>query len=336
MDVTQSRRRFFATLSSAGAASLIGARNAFAEEPPPETTTVRFPKFTNTICGAPLLVLDALVRAEGFSDVRYVPTTSGAAGIRLAARGEVDFENAYVGTHVFLIDAGNPITILGGLHIGCYELFAHGDIRSIRDLKGRSVGVAELGSSPHILVSSMASYVGLDPAKEIRWVVSSTENPLELFANRKIDAFLGFPPEPQELHARNAGHVIVNTTRDRPWSQYFCCMVAGNSDFVRKHPVATKRVLRAILKATDFCAADPAQAARQLVEGGFTGRYDYALQALTDIPYAKWRQYNPDDSVRFYALRLREVGMLKSTPNKILAEGADWRFWNELKRELKA
>jgi NitT/TauT family transport system substrate-binding protein len=336
MDVTQSRRRFLATLSSAGAASLIGARNAFAEEPPPETTTVRFPKFTNTICGAPLLVLDALVRAEGFSDVRYVPTTSGAAGIRLAARGEVDFENAYVGTHVFLIDAGNPITILGGLHIGCYELFAHGDIRSIRDLKGRSVGVAELGSSPHILVSSMASYVGLDPAKEIRWVVSSTENPLELFANRKIDAFLGFPPEPQELHARNAGHVIVNTTRDRPWSQYFCCMVAGNSDFVRKHPVATKRVLRAILKATDFCAADPAQAARQLVEGGFTGRYDYALQALTDIPYAKWRQYNPDDSVRFYALRLREVGMLKSTPNKILAEGADWRFWNALKRELKA
>jgi NitT/TauT family transport system substrate-binding protein len=283
-----------------------------------------------------LLVLDALVRAEGFSDVRYVPTTSGAAGIRLAARGEVDFENAYVGTHVFLIDAGNPITILGGLHIGCYELFAHGDIRSIRDLKGRSVGVAELGSSPHILVSSMASYVGLDPAKEIRWVVSSTENPLELFANRKIDAFLGFPPEPQELHARNAGHVIVNTTRDRPWSQYFCCMVAGNSDFVRKHPVATKRVLRAILKATDFCAADPAQAAQQLVEGGFTGRYDYALQALTGIPYAKWRQYNPDDSVRFYALRLREVGMLKSTPNKILAEGADWRFWNELKRELKA
>ena len=336
MDVTQSRRRFLATLSSAGAASLTGARNAFAEEPPPETTTVRFPKFANTICGAPLLVLDALVRAEGFSDVRYVPTTSGAAGIRLAARGEVDFENAYVGTHVFLIDAGNPITILGGLHIGCYELFAHGDIRSIRDLKGRSVGVAELGSSPHILVSSMASYVGLDPAKEIRWVVSSTENPLEIFANRKIDAFLGFPPEPQELHARNAGHVIVNTTRDRPWSQYFCCMVAGNSDFVRKHPVATKRVLRAILKATDFCAADPAQAAQQLVEGGFTGRYDYALQALTDIPYAKWRQYNPDDSVRFYALRLREVGMLKSTPNKILAEGADWRFWNELKRELKA
>jgi NitT/TauT family transport system substrate-binding protein len=110
-------------------------------------------------------------------------------------------------------------------------------------------------------------------------------------------------------------------------------MVAGNSDFVRKHPVASKRVLRAILKATDFCAADPARAAQQLVEGGFTGRYDYALQTLRDIPYAKWREYIPDDSVRFYALRLREVGMIKSSPNKILADGTDWGQWNELKRE---
>jgi NitT/TauT family transport system substrate-binding protein len=181
----------------------------------------------------------------------------------------------------------------------------------------------------------MASYVGLDPVKEIRWVVSSADSPMELFASGKIDSFLGFPPEPQELHARNIGHVIVNTTRDRPWSQYFCCMLAGNSDFVRKHPVATKRVLRAILKATNFCAADPPRAAQQIVEGGFTGRYEYALQTLRDIPYAKWHEYSPEDSVRFYALRLREVSMIKSAPNKILADGADWRLWNELKRELK-
>jgi NitT/TauT family transport system substrate-binding protein len=335
MQSTQSRRRFLATLSSAGVAGVIGTRHSFAAEPPPETTIVRLPKFSNTICGAPLLVIDELLRAEGFTDVRYVRTTSGSAGIRLAARGEVDFENGFVGTHVTMIDAGSPITILGGLHIGCYELFAHGDIRTIRDLKGKTVGVAELGSSPHILVSSMASYVGLDPIKEIQWVASSAESPLELFANGKIDAFLGFPPEPQELHARKIGRVIVNTARDRPWSQYFCCMVAGNSDFVRKHPVASKRVLRAILKATDFCAADPARAAQQLVEGGFTGRYDYALQTLRDIPYKKWREYIPDDSVRFYALRLREVGMIKSSPNKILADGTDWGQWNELKRELK-
>ena len=112
-------------------------------------------------------------------------------------------------------------------------------------------------------------------------------------------------------------------------------MLTGNRDFVRKHPVATKRVLRAILKATDFCVSDPEGAARRLVDGGFTDRYDYALQTLNEVPYNRWRDYDPEDTIRFYALRLREAGMIKSSPNKIIADATDWRFLNELKRELK-
>ena len=138
------------------------------------------------------------------------------------------------------------------------------------------------------------------------------------------------------MRARHIGHVIVNTAVDRPWSQYFCCMLGGNADYVRAHPVATKRVLRAILKSADLCATDPARAARRLVDGGFTARYDYALQALSELPYDKWREYDAEDTVRFYALRLHEVGMIKTTPQKIIANSTDWRFLNELKRELKA
>jgi len=112
-------------------------------------------------------------------------------------------------------------------------------------------------------------------------------------------------------------------------------MLAGNKDFIRKHPVATKRVLRAILRATNLCASEPTRVAQRMVDGGFTPRYDYALQALKEISYAKWREFDPEDTIRFYALRLREVGMIKSSPNKIIADAADWRFFNELKRELK-
>ena len=68
----------------------------------------------------------------------------------------------------------------------------------------------------------------------------------------------------------------------------------------------------------------------------FASRYDYALQTLTELPYDRWREFDPEDAMRFYALRLHEVGMIKSTPNKIIADGTDWRFLDELKRELKA
>jgi len=233
------------------------------------------------------------------------------------------------------IDAGEPPTIVAGVHVGCFELIANERIHSIRDLKGKKVGAQAWGVTPHVFVSSMAAYVGLDPAKDIDWILNPSVAPMELFAEGKLDAFLGTPPEPQELGARKIGHVIVNSSVDRPWSQYFCCMLTSNQGFVRENPVATKRVLRAILKATDFCVSDLAAAARRMVDGGFTARYDYALQTLEDVQYNKWCEYDPEDPIRFYSLRLREADMIKSNPKRIIAEGTDWRFLNELKRELK-
>jgi NitT/TauT family transport system substrate-binding protein len=95
-------------------------------------------------------------------------------------------------------------------------------------------------------------------------------------------------------------------------------------------------VVRAMLKAADICATDPAAAAQRLVDGGFTPRYDYALQSLQKLPYDKWREWDAEDTMRFYALRMHEAGLIKSSPQKIIAEGSDWRFLDEIKRELKA
>jgi NitT/TauT family transport system substrate-binding protein len=334
MQMAQSRRRFLVGLSSAGASGLIGGSNSSAQEGRLETTTVRIAKIAG-ICIAPQYVADELLRAEGFTDIRYVATDAGVPAALSLARGEVDFTANYAPALIIPIDAGEPITIVSGEHIGCFELFAREGIRSISDLRGKTVGVQALGSSQYMFLSVMASHVGLDPEKDIRWVTSSSPKPMELFAERKIDAFLGFPPEPQELRARNIGRVIFNSATDRPWSQYFCCMLAGHRDYVRKNPVATKRFLRAVIKAADLCGTQPERVAQRIVDGGFTARYDYALQTLKEIPYTRWRDYDPEDTIRFYSLRLREARMIRSNPNKIIAEATDWRFVNELKRELK-
>jgi NitT/TauT family transport system substrate-binding protein len=64
--------------------------------------------------------------------------------------------------------------------------------------------------------------------------------------------------------------------------------------------------------------------------------YDYALQTLKDIRYDRWREFDPEDSLRFYTLRMQETGMINSNPQQIIAHGTDWRVLNELKRELKS
>jgi NitT/TauT family transport system substrate-binding protein len=331
MTMMQTRRRLLGTIA-AGAAAL-GAPQVWAAEEVIETTTVRIGRDPG-ICAAPKYIAEELLRAEGFTDVRYVEKPATAT--EPLAQGKVDFDTNYASNFVRAIDAGEPITLLAGVMVGCFELFGKESIRSVIDLKGKTVGIQGLGSNPHALLTLMAAEVGLDPVKDLHWVTDPKVKPIEQFEEGKIDAFLGFPPEPQDLRARHIGHVLVNTAVDHPWSQYFCCLLGGNADYVRMYPVATKRVLRAVLKATDLCATDPARAARRLVDGGVTPRYDYALQTLNDNPYDKWREYDAEDTIRFYALRLRDAGFIKSTPQKIIADGTNWRFLDELKRELKA
>ena len=347
MGIMQSRRRFVTNAAVASAAGFIslnaisrgGGGRSFAAEPPPEITTIRLER-DPYLCIAPQVV-EELLRAEGFTDIRYVDLTpelirraeaanmGGLSG--MIARGEVDFSRAFAPDHLWTLDAGGPVTILAGLHVGCVEVIAREDIRAIADLKGKVVGCAVADKA---LLSIMARLIGLDPAN-IRWVDTLFAEPIQLFTEGKIDAFAAFPPVLQEARARNVGHVIASLISDRPWSQYYCCLLGTRTEFAHKYPVATKRVLRAILKGADLCVSQPARMAQLLVDNGYLARYDYALQGLNDMRYDVWRDYDPEDSLRFYGLRLYEAGLIKSNPQKLIAEHTDWRFLNELKRELK-
>ena len=329
-----SRREFVGGLTLAGTAGLLGLQPEYATaEPPPETTRLRV-HHSVSLCQAPQYVAEDLLRGEGFTDVQYVP--HGPKGFYQAlGSGEADIGGDFAPQLIIQLDKGTPIVVLGGIHVGCFELFGTERVRSIRDLKGKTVGVRGLDTPPHAFLASMAAYVGLDPRRDITWVTHPSDESMRLLGRGEIDAFIGFPPEPQELRAKRIGHVVINSAVDRPWSQYFCCMSVANRDFARKYPVATKRALRAILKATDICALEPERAAKSLVAQGVAKRYDYALQTMKDVPYTKWRNYDPEDTMRFYALRLNEIGMIKSTPQKIIAQGTDWRSFKELRKELK-
>ncbi len=344
-----SRREFLGRLVLAGTAGvvglqsarltagLLGTQRALAAEPPPEVSTIRFHRLSNayTLCIAPQYYAEELLRAEGFRDVQYSVLGGASDVVKALASGQIDFAMQAPGALIVDVDAGSPIVMLGGVHVGCFELFGTDSIRNIRDVKGKTVAAGPVGGPRQIFLAGMLAYVGLDPRKNVHWVGDPPAVAMRLLAQGKVDAFFAWPPETQELHAKKIGHAVVNTMMDRPWSQYFCCLVGANREFVGKHPVATKRVLRAILKAADVCARDPQRVARFLVDRGYADRYDYALQAMKDVPYDRWREYSSEDTVRFYALWLRDAGLIKHTPGDIIARGTDWRYLNEIKKELK-
>jgi NitT/TauT family transport system substrate-binding protein len=319
----------------AGTAGLVGLRpDAVAAEPPPETTRIRLVR-SAAICISPLYLAEELLRLEGFTDVEFVVFKTGNLFTEAVSAGRVDLALNFIGPLVVSVDEQAAVVILAGIHAGCFELFGSERIRAVRDLKGKTVAIPGKGEPQHVFLASMLSHVGIDPRSDVTWVTHPFAESARLLAEGKIDGYLGIAPEPQELRARKIGRVVVDSAADRPWSQYFCCMAFGNRDFVRRYPVATRRALRAILKATDLCAADPAAAARTVVTKGYTREYDYAFELIKKLPYNLWRTQNHEDSLRFYALRLHEAGMVRSAPHKILSQGTDWRFLNELKQQLK-
>lgn len=333
--ISARRRDFLLHGSAVAAASILGMRQPHAHaEAPPETTRIRF-AHAPFICVAPLYLSEQFLAMEGFSRWDYLPVGSRGAMDALAA-GRVDIALWNAPELLPHLDAGRRVVALAGLHGGCYQLFVHERVRTVPDLKGQRAAIHYLGSGDHVMLSTMLAYVGIDP-QQVTWITGKDmRNAMDLFAERQADAFVGYAQEPAELRQRKAGRVIVNTGQDRPWSQYFCCMVAANRQFLERNPVATKRALRAIFKAADVCASDPEGAARYLVAKQYETRYPIGLEVMSEVDYARWRDANPEDTLRFYALRLHEVGMIKSTPDKLIAQGTDWRFLNELKTELKA
>jgi NitT/TauT family transport system substrate-binding protein len=329
------RREFIKSVSAlAGTSGLLGYDiRPSAAEPPPETTKLRIHENTLT-CIAPQLVAQELLYAEGFTDVQYVKylkDTQHWPPEDLLA-GEVDITFSFTPTDIGFVDAGAPVVILAAAHTGCVELVASDHIRTTRDLKGKTVGT---NTDTRVFISMFAAYVGLDPQKDINWVPIPPGEWVSLFTQGKIDAFMCSPPLSLELRHKKIGHTLVNTTIDKPWSQHSCCLIASTKEFVRRYPVATKRALRAILKGVDLCALEPSRVAHFIADRGLAS-YDITLQGLRELPYGKWREINPVDSLRFWALRMHEVGAIKSSPQQIIAQGTDWRFLNELKKELKA
>ena len=332
------RRNFLRSLMIASGAGLLGIKSKTAvAEPPPETTSIGivYDPDTPVLCYGPQFVATELLRLEGFTEIRFAPYGPEMSDAKVVGSGQADISAAWAGDILLQADQGAPVVALSGMHIGCTEIIAGERVRSFKDLKGKKVATAGPESPEHIWFSMMVAYIGLDPINDVEWVEHPVEEWGSLLEAGEVDAILLWPPAVQEIREKGIGHVIQNTITDQPWRDYFCCMVTGNRDYVEKNPIATKRALRAMLKATDQCAIDPQGAARALVDNEFSFEYERAVGIFQEIPFGIWRELDPIDTLRFYALRLHDTGAIKSAPEELIDRTSDWRFLNELKQELK-
>jgi NitT/TauT family transport system substrate-binding protein len=319
------------------------ATSSSASLPPPEIATIRIA--SPFACDAPLWMAKDFLREEGFTDIQWVNTPGTAAWITSQV---ADVGPGHPEAIVAAIDDSVPIATLAGLHTGCQELWAAPGITSVRDLRGKRIAVVKRDRSDQFFLffSTLCAYNGIDPLTNVSFfaVGGDYRGLLTAYLEGRSDAFLAASDGAAVLkrEPRNPGTKILDQTTDKPWSQYLCCLLIANRDWARQYPVATMRFTRAVLRAADATAKDRPAAARagvgasirNLLAERSASDADILLDTTAMVSY-DWREYDPEETLRFFALRLAEVRLIKSTPQQIIAQGSDVAFMRKMRTELK-
>jgi NitT/TauT family transport system substrate-binding protein len=312
------------------------AARVLEPDAPLETTSIRLWSLPNVQCIAAQYMAERFLREEGFTDVQY-PRYAPKDLLQALGKGELEFGVGYAAAIIPLVEAGAPLVMLGGVHVGCWQVFGTGDIRSLRDFKGKTVSIISPAFTDGIFMAMTLNDVGLDLAKDVKIVNHPPADNARILASGEVDAVVAFPPVSKDLRVKGIGRVVLNSLTDPPWSNYYCCTAITSRAWTEKYPVATKRALRAILKGADAVAKDPDGSARFMVDRGYSDNFQYTCDILKEIPYDHvWRDFDPADSIRFYALRLKQAGIIKSTPEEILERGTNFDFLAQLRKELQS
>ncbi len=207
------------------------------------------------------------------------------------------------------LDAGRPVVMLAGVHGGLLSTLRPRARARGPGSQGKDGRHPLLRQRRPVLLSTMLAYVGIDPQQEVeldhRRGPAQRDGPVRRRQGRRLRRLR---PGAAELRARKIGRVIVDTAQDRPWSQYFCCMVGRQPGVCPAQPdrdqagaARDPQGSRHVCRRPRACCALP--------------RREALRDALSDRPggdeerdYTRWRDANPEDTLRFYALRLHEVG----------------------------
>jgi NitT/TauT family transport system substrate-binding protein len=283
-------------------------------------------------------VAEEYLREEGFTEVEYVPVEYNYSFLteKLGA-GKVDFAYNFAPDISYAVDHGAPLVMLAGAHSACFEIYARQDIRAIGDLRGKTVAfiVRDASDGDFAFAASVLQYIGLKPGTDVQLIAVAPDLYIPtIFDDGQFDATFVSPPFSYSLQDTDRGRVLLDSHKDDPFDRQLCCMTVANRDFYESYPIATRRALRALLRSIDFTAREPQRAVDEFSDWGWVTPRSYAQRMLDTVPYDVWRDYQPEDSVRFYALHLREAGLIESTPEEIIEKGADFTYFNELKEEL--
>lgn len=279
--------------------------------------------FFGTICEAPLFAAyeQGYFKEEGL-DVEMIRGDANTLRDGLALN-KVDVTDGVLMQWIKPIEQGLKVKFTAGIHTGCIQILAgaKSNIKSVKDLAGKRVGIPAIGGGPHNLASRALFTNGVDPKKGVTWRVFPMSE-LELALEKgEIDALASADPIAQIIVDKGKAKSILNSAKTAPYNREYCCLVVVNGKFVKEHPDTAAAVTRAILKASRWVAKNPDAAAKMSVEKKYVpGSPAVNAKILSGYHYLPSVK-GGEEAILIAAREMQETGVLsKSTDIKQLAK----------------
>src|SRR5260221_581994 len=224
------------------------------------------------------------------------------------------------------VEQGLDVKFTGGIHRGCLRVHAlkKANIRSIEELRGKRIGVPGMGTPPFIFANRVLGAHGIDPKKEITWLVFPAGELGLALDKGDVDAVADSEPIGSLLMAGGKVMSVADQATDAPYKDEYCCAVLVNGKFLAKNPKAAAAATRALLKAAKWVETNPSAAARMSVEKKYLASNPelntVAISHLRYVPSVS----GAEAAVKSAAIEMKKAGML--SPNTDVEELARRAF----------
>ena len=210
------------------------------------------------------------------------------------------------------VEQGLDVKFTGGIHRGCLRVQAltNGKINSIADLRGKRIGVPGMGTPPFIFANRVLGAHGIDPSKEISWLVFPAGELGLALAKGEVDAVADSEPIGSLLLADGKVKNVADQATDAPYKDEYCCAVLVNGKFLAANPKAAAAATRALLKGAKWVEKNPAAAARMSVEKKYlASNPELNTVAIANLKYAP-SVSGAEAAVKSAAAEMKRAGML--------------------------
>lgn len=218
------------------------------------------------------------------------------------------------------IQQGMNLKIIGGLHKGCIKIVLppNSPIKTAADLKGKNIGVDEIGGTPMSVTTIVLANAGIDPQKEVTWKPYPLDQLNEAVSKGEVDAFAAWDPFGTLAVENNGYTVLTDISKDPLFAGKSCCFLYASENQIKENPEKVQAIARAYKKADAWIKEHPEETAKIEIDKKYIASDNVKL--VTELIKSYDFEYTTDaakDDISYFVKKLDKTGFLKDNTDPI-------------------